>query len=128
VKPGAYEVGMFPTSLYPLVLYYPECVFLSMDYSNMWWNDAIEIPLMAKHVQIIKHFEKRYKVEVNREMTFAESKFISDAITKIKFLKVRKLIDNDKLCTLFKLISSNDEESRELGTVLLKQLHKKTKA
>jgi hypothetical protein len=99
-----------------------------MEYSNMWWSTSIEIPLMIKHVQIIKHFEKRYKVEVNREMTFAESKFISDAITKIKFLKVRKLIDNDKLCTLFKLISSTDEESRELGSVLLKQLHKKTKA
>ena len=99
-----------------------------MEYSNMWWSTSMEIPLMIKHVQIIKHFEKRYKVEVNREMTFAESKFISDAITKIKFLKVRKVIDNDKLCTLFKLISSADEESRELGSSLLKQLHKKTKA
>jgi hypothetical protein len=98
-----------------------------MEYSNMWWSDAMEIPLMIKHVQIIKHFEKKYKVIVNREMTFGESKFISEAITKIKFLKTRKLIDNDKLCTLFRLISSTDEESKTLGVELLKQLSKKTK-
>ena len=98
-----------------------------MEYSNMWGSDAMEIPLMIKHVQIIKHFEKKYKVIVNRPMTFAESKFISEAITKIKFLKLRKVVDNDKLCTLFRLISSNDEESRELGSTLLKQLLKKTK-
>lgn len=94
----------------------------------MWWNDTMQIPLMIKHVQIIKHFEKKYKVNVNREMTFAESKFISEAITKIKFLKVRKVIDNDKLCTLFRLVSSTDEESRQMANVLLQQFHKKTKA
>lgn len=99
-----------------------------MEYSNMLWNSTMQISIMIKHVQIIKHFEKKYKVIVNREMTFGESKFISESITKIKFLKTRNLIDNDKVCTLFKLISSTDEESRQMGAVLLKQFHKKTKA
>ena len=97
-----------------------------MEYSNMWWNDARQIPLMIKHVQIIKHFEKKHKVEVNREMTFEESKFISEAISKLKFLKVRKVIDTNKACTLFKLICSTDQESKQMGLDLMQQL--KTKA
>lgn len=93
----------------------------------MWWNDAMQIPLMIKHVQIIKHFEKKHKVEVNREMTFEESKFISEAISKIKFLKIRKVIDTNKACTLFKLISSTDQESKQMGLDIVKQLTTKTK-
>lgn len=98
-----------------------------MDYSNMWWNDAIEIPLMVKHMQIIKHFEKKYGVEVNREMTFVESKCIADAITQIKFLKVRKTIDTNKACTLFRLISSTDQESKQMGLDLIQQLKAKAR-
>lgn len=86
----------------------------------------MEIPLMIKHVQVIKHFEKKYGVEVNREMTFAESKYIANAITQIKFLKVRKVIDTNKACTLFKLICSTDQESKQMGLDLMQQL--KTKA
>lgn len=97
-----------------------------MDYSNMWWSNTMEIPLMIKHVQIIKHFEKKYGVEVNREMTFIESKYIADAVTQIKFLKVRKIIDTNKACTLFRLISSTDQESKQMGLDLMHQL--KTKA
>ena len=86
----------------------------------------MEIPLMIKHVQVIKHFEKKYGVEVNREMTFEESKYIANAITQIKFLKVRKIIDTNKACTLFKLICSTDQESKQMGLDLMQQL--KTKA
>jgi len=81
---------------------------------------------MIKHVQVIKHFEKKYGVEVNREMTFEESKYIANAITQIKFLKVRKIIDTNKACTLFKLICSTDQESKQMGLDLMQQL--KTKA
>lgn len=98
-----------------------------MDYSNMWWNDAIEIPLMVKHVQIIKHFEKKYGVEINRDMTFVESKYIVDAITQIKFLKVRKIIDTNKACTLFRLISSTDQESKQMGLELMQQFKAKAR-
>ena len=97
-----------------------------MEYSNMWWSNTMEIPLMIKHVQLIKHFEKKYGVEVNREMTFEESKYITNAITQIKFLKVRKIIDTNKACTLFKLICSTDQESKQMGLDLMEQL--KTKA
>jgi hypothetical protein len=97
-----------------------------MEYSNMWWSNTMEIPLMIKHVQVIKHFEKKYGVEVNREMTFEESKYIANAITQIKFLKVRKIIDTNKACTLFRLISSTDQESKQMGLDLMRQL--KTKA
>jgi hypothetical protein len=97
-----------------------------MEYSNMWWSNTMEIPLMIKHVQVIKHFEKKYGVEVNREMTFEESKYIANAITQIKFLKVRKVIDTNKACTLFRLISSTDQESKQMGLDLMRQL--KTKA
>ena len=92
----------------------------------MWWSNTMEIPLMIKHVQVIKHFEKKYGVEVNREMTFEESKYIANAITQIKFLKVRKIIDTNKACTLFRLISSTDQESKQMGLDLMRQL--KTKA
>lgn len=97
-----------------------------MEYSNMWWTDAMEIPLMVKNVQVIKHFEKKYGLEVNREMTFAESKYVADAVTQIKFLKVREIIDTNKACMLFRLISSTDQESKQMGLNLMQQL--KTKA
>jgi hypothetical protein len=113
---------MFPTSLYSLDPYYPKFVFLSMDYSNMWWNDAIEIPLMVKHVQIIKHFEKKYGVKVNRDITFGESTLISEMVTKIKFLKVRKVIDTKKAGTLFRLVCSTDQESMQMGLDMIQQL------
>lgn len=98
-----------------------------MEYSNMWWNDKMEIPLMIKHVQLIKHFEKKYGVEVNREMTFAESKCIANAVTQIKFLKLRKVIDTNKACTLFRLICSTDEESKQMGLGIVKQFLTKIK-
>lgn len=93
-----------------------------MDYSNMWWNDGMEIPLMTKHLQIIKHFEKKYGVKVNRDMTFGESGFISEMTTRIKFLKVRKVIDTNKAGTLFRLICSTDHESTQMGLDMIQQL------
>lgn len=93
-----------------------------MDYSNMWWNDAMEIPLMAKHVQIIRHFEKKYGVKVNRDITFGESTLISEMVTRIKFLKVRKVIDTNKAGTLFRLVCSTDQESMQMGLDMIQQL------
>lgn len=98
-----------------------------MDYSNMWWNDAIEIPLMNKHLQIIKHFEKKYGVKVNRDMTFGESTFISEMVTRIKFLKVRQIINTNKASTLFRLISSTDHENTQMGSDMIQQLMAKAR-
>ena len=96
-----------------------------MENKDLWWNDTMEISLMNKHAQVIKHFEKKYQVNANRILTFEESKSVSEALRKIKFLKLRNHIDTNKAQTLFKLITSLDEESSNLGHTMVIQFMKK---
>lgn len=98
-----------------------------MEYSDMWWNDLMEIPLMIKHVQVIKHFEKKYNVTAQMDLTFKESKKLADAIAQMKFLKTRRSIDTDKMCSLYKLMTSPDLDNRQLGYHLLRQFISLTK-
>ena len=100
-----------------------------MERINEWiyWNDGMEVSKMVKHTQIILHFEQKYNVVGDKKLTFAGSVRLIENIRKIKFLKLRGIIDLKKGAGLYRLLNSPDVDNVKMATDLIEQYMKLTK-
>ncbi len=100
-----------------------------MERINEWiyWNEGMEVPKMVKHAQVILHFEKKYNVVGNKNLTFVGSIRLIGNIRKIKFLKLRGIIDLKKGAGLYRLLNSPDLDNVKMANDLIEQYMKLTK-
>jgi hypothetical protein len=85
---------------------------------------------MNGHVERVRHFEKKHGILQDRTQIISnlDYQLNSMLIKKLKFLKMNKLVDKDKIVKVYKLCTSSDEEIKKMGLAIYtglinKQLH-----
>ena len=85
---------------------------------------------MNGHVERVKHFEKKYGIFQDRTEIISnlDYQIKSMLIKKLKFLKMNKLVDKDKMVKVYQLCTSPDDEIKKMGEKIFiglvnKQVH-----
>jgi hypothetical protein len=68
------------------------------------------------------HFETKYGIPFSEGMTNEELKFLSGIITKLKFWKLRGVIDETKMIRIYQLCKSKDTETARMGFEIFRGL------
>lgn len=85
---------------------------------------------MNGHVERVRHFEKKHGILQDRTQIISnlDYQIKSMLIKKLKFLKMNKLVDKEKMVKVYQLCTSPDEEIKTMGEKIFiglvnKQVH-----
>ena len=91
----------------------------AIDYE--FWKEGIKDHSIQCTEKVV-HFETKYGIPFTIDITTDEIKFLSGIITKLKFWKLKGLIDEKKMIRIYHLCKSRDSEASNMGFEIFRGL------
>jgi hypothetical protein len=108
---------------------YSELLKHTMDNCDYWYTDP-NLGKQQAHNEFISAFSrvhtfcKKYNLPSPGVFKFEDT---SEVVRKLTFLKMRKVITVEKLTSLYKMATSDDQETQKLTKMMITNLMEKTK-